>query len=209
MPKLGTLGGFREKRPEIYGCGSCRCGKDQLKLKKPLMFSMALCTLFFAPSMRLEIPFLIPSKVERTLFFASTTVLLTEEKRLIQKLRKPSHLFHSSTNAAISPPIATTTTPMGFATKSPHMAERMGIRVLLISGTTVPVISGTTVPPTKPTRLPTPVVMVPTAVITLPIITRAGPIAATIRPMVTMACFWPSSIPSSFSFAFRIYSASF
>ena len=80
IPKLGTLGGFREKRPEIYGCGSCRCGKDQLKLKKPLMFSMALCTLFFRALNAARNSVFDSVEGGKNVVFASTTVLLTEEK---------------------------------------------------------------------------------------------------------------------------------
>lgn len=72
MLKDGTLGGLREKLPLTRGCGIARCGRLHEKLKKPLIWFIALLTASRAEFIRLRIVSrILPKRPPVMLFIAS------------------------------------------------------------------------------------------------------------------------------------------
>ena len=105
--------------------------------------------------------------------------------------RKPSLVFHRCTKAATRTAITATTARTGAET--PPMAAPSFPKI------PVPALAAALILLNAPASFTKPCMATPTLEMTVPMITRSGPMAATTRPMVMMAFFWLSSMPLSLS----------
>ena len=89
--KCGTDGGLRENDPVIAMSGTFSSGSFHVKLKKLLIFSIALFTVSLAALIFVEIPFLIPSNVFFTPFVNESNphACKSDVKKFTSPLRNP------------------------------------------------------------------------------------------------------------------------